>query len=235
MSPNGDRTVISTWSTQLCKGLPFLPAQLLKDPEYWLTGDGTEDLALCGLVLCLQSQYVFIVPLDIIILFIWWRCNTLKTWNYNHGQNAWDTFTLVGRFSIHTYQLLLPHPLSPFTSRKQCWMNVSRIFPSFQYCIDWGAGESCRKILKRMHGFIRQPEITENYEHCVTVPGTLVQDCQVCTVPAPLSRVHPEEKRRLFTRQPQQMIRNCRMFSRNFLLIPFLGLKRWFNYKCYLL
>ena len=99
-------------------------------------------------------------------------------------------------------------------------------FSEFQYCIDWGAGESCRKILKRMHGFIRQPEITENYEHCVTVPGTLVQDCQVCTVPAPLSRVHPEEKRRLFTRQLQQMIRNCRMFSRNFLLIPFLGLKR---------
>ena len=70
MSPNGDRTVISTWSTQLCKGLPFLPAQLLKDPEYWLTGDGTGDLALCSLVLCLQSQYVFIVLLHIIILFI---------------------------------------------------------------------------------------------------------------------------------------------------------------------
>jgi len=53
MSSNGDRTVISTWSTQLCEGLPFLPAQLLKDPEYWLSGDGTGDLALCSLVLCL--------------------------------------------------------------------------------------------------------------------------------------------------------------------------------------
>ena len=68
LPPNGDRTVISTWSTQLCKGLPFLPAQLLKDPEYWFSGDGTGDLALCSLVLCLQSQYVFIVLLDIIIL-----------------------------------------------------------------------------------------------------------------------------------------------------------------------
>lgn len=70
MSPNGDRTVISTWSAQLCKGLPFLPTQLLKDAEYWLTGDGTGDLALCSLVLCLQSQYVFIVLMHIIILFI---------------------------------------------------------------------------------------------------------------------------------------------------------------------
>ena len=69
MSPNGDRTVISTWSAKLCNGLPFLPAQLLTDPEYWLTGDGTRDLALCSLVLCLQSQYVFIVLLDIIVLF----------------------------------------------------------------------------------------------------------------------------------------------------------------------
>ena len=69
MSPNGDRNVISTWSTQLRKGLPFLLARLLKDPEYWLFGNGTGDLALCSLVLCLQSQSVFIVLLDIIILF----------------------------------------------------------------------------------------------------------------------------------------------------------------------
>ena len=82
---------------------------------------------------------------------------------------------LVGCFSIHTYQLLLPHPLYLMqTTLDECIQN----FSEFQYCIDWGAGESCRKILKRMHGFIRQPEITENYEHCVTVPATLVQDCK---------------------------------------------------------
>ena len=51
MSPNGDRNVISTWSSQLCKGLLFLLAQLLIDPEYCLSGDGTRAVSYTHLTL----------------------------------------------------------------------------------------------------------------------------------------------------------------------------------------
>ena len=48
-----------------------------------------------------------------------------------------------------------------------------------------------------MQGFIRQPEITENYEYCVTVPRTFVQDCQVCTVTCSSFQGTPRRKKKV--------------------------------------
>ena len=181
-------------------------------------------------MLCLQSQYVFIVLLDIIILFIWWRCNTLKTWNYNHGQNAWDTFTYIGGVFFNSHISTPPSPPPLPHANNVGWMYPEFFRVSILYRL--GSGRELQENFEKDAWFYKA---TRNYRKLWTLrhcPSDSCPGLQVCTVPAPLSRVHPEEKRRLFTRQLQQMIRNCRMFSRNFLLIPSLGLKRWFNCKC---
>ena len=105
------------------------------------------------------------------------------------------------------------------------WMHVSRIFLEFQHCIEWGARE-LRENFEKDAWFYKASRYYRKLcrEYCITVPRTPGLPSMYSTTF--LSRVHPEEKRRLFTRPPQQMIRNCRMFSRNFLLIPSLGLKR---------
>ena len=59
---------------------------------------------------------------------------------------------------------------------KQSLTRVSRIFSKFQFCIGWGR-ENFKKISKRMHFLLGNPEMTEKYEYCITVARTLVHDC----------------------------------------------------------
>ena len=97
-------------------------------------------------------------------------------WTYNHGQKSSDTFAFLGRFPIHVQPLPSPH--------KRCCTRVSKIFSEFQLCIVWGGGgrENCKKILKSMHFFKREPRNDRKYEFCSTVPRSFVQDCRLVTM-----------------------------------------------------
>ena len=67
---------------------------------------------------------------------------------------------------------------SNHTKNKQRWSLVSRIFTSFNFVPGRG-GRTTRNFWKRCTGLWGHPdpEITENYEYCVTVPKNFVQDC----------------------------------------------------------
>ena len=71
-------------------------------------------------------------------------------WTYNHGQKSWDTFAFLGRFPIHTGPT---PPLTPETVLHACIQNFCRV--STLYGV--GGRENCKKILKSMHCFKREP------------------------------------------------------------------------------
>ena len=60
-----------------------------------------------------------------------------------------------------------PHP----TNNVGCV--YPEFFPSFNF-VSGGGRQNCKKIVKRMHCFKREPRITEKYEYCSTVP-----DCSI--------------------------------------------------------
>ena len=67
---------------------------------------------------------------------------------------------------------------SNHTKNKQRWSLVSRIFTSFNFVPGRG-GRTARNFWKGCTGLWGHPdpEITENYEYCVTVPRNFVLDC----------------------------------------------------------
>ena len=71
-------------------------------------------------------------------------------WTYNHGQKSWDTFAFLRRFPIHTGPT---PPLTPETVLHACIQNFCRV--STLYSV--GERENCKKILKSMHCFKREP------------------------------------------------------------------------------
>ena len=81
------------------------------------------------------------------------------------GKNLGTNLHLGGFFSNHT-------------KNKQRWSLVSRIFTSFNFVPGRG-GRTARNFWKSCTSLWGHPdpEITENYEYCVTVPRSFVQDC----------------------------------------------------------
>ena len=71
--------------------------------------------------------------------------------DYNHGQKSWDTLHFWGVFQFtHAQPLPLPH--------KQSWARVSEIFFRVSTLYRVGGRENCKKILKRMYCFMREPK-----------------------------------------------------------------------------
>ena len=90
---------------------------------------------------------------------------------YNHGQKSWDTFAFLGRFPRI---LLCPAPpLTPQTTLDACIQNFFRV--STLFGVEGRRTE--RKWRKRCTVLWGNPEITENYEYCISVPRTFVHDC----------------------------------------------------------
>ena len=58
----------------------------------------------------------------------------------------------------------------PQTILGVCIQNFFRVSTLYKV----GEGVSCKKILKRMHCFLREPRMTEKYECCFTVPRAFV-------------------------------------------------------------
>ena len=71
-------------------------------------------------------------------------------WTYNHGQKSWGTFAFLGRFPIHTGPT---PPLTPQTVLHACIQNFFRVSTLYRV----GGRENCKKILKSMHCFKREP------------------------------------------------------------------------------
>ena len=68
---------------------------------------------------------------------------------YGHGQKSWDTFALVGRFSIHTCLTRSPTPQ----------ITLDCINQFFKFLNSVGGGrKNCKKISKRTHCFLRTPK-----------------------------------------------------------------------------
>ena len=75
---------------------------------------------------------------------------TAKKDHNNHGQKSWDTFAFLGHF------LFCKGPTPPLTRQTKLDACIQDFFPSFNFVIGWGR-ENCKKILKRMHVFMREP------------------------------------------------------------------------------
>ena len=83
---------------------------------------------------------------------------------YNHGQKSLDTFAFLGRFPRI---LICPAPpLTPQTTLDACIQNFFRV--STLFGVEGRRTErKCRKGCTVLWG---NPEITENYEYCISVP-----------------------------------------------------------------
>ena len=82
--------------------------------------------------------------------------------SYNQGQSSWDKFAFVFFFSNHTC-------LNSPPTHRQSWTRVSG-FSRVSTFYRVSEGRTARHF--------RRPEITENYEYCIIVPGTFVLDCR---------------------------------------------------------
>ena len=97
-------------------------------------------------------------------------CLTLSQQDCNHGQKSWNTFAFLGRFPFHTGPT---PPLTPQTKLDACIQNFFRV--STLYMV--GEGELQKKFRKGCTVLWGNPEMTENYEFCITVLRTFVHDC----------------------------------------------------------
>ena len=79
-----------------------------------------------------------------------------------------DTFASLGRSPIHT------GPTPSLTSHTMLGACIQKFFSSFNFVLG-GGRENFDKFLKRMHHFKREPDMTEKYAYCGTVPRTFVQ------------------------------------------------------------
>ena len=98
------------------------------------------------------------------IAWKWWKIGLRKWYSFNAGHgfpknlqqrlqyvlNSWDTFAFLGRFPIHSGPT---PPLTPQTVLHACIQNFFRV--STLYSV--GGRENCKKILKSMHCFKREP------------------------------------------------------------------------------
>ena len=90
--------------------------------------------------------------------------------SYNRGQNSWDTFVFLGRFSIHTG----PAPsLTPQTMLEACIQSFFRVSTLYRV----GEGRTTRKFRRGCTVLRGNQEMTEKHEYCSTVPRKFVQDC----------------------------------------------------------
>jgi len=90
----------------------------------------------------------------------------LKPTTICHEQKSWDTFAFLGHLPIHTY-------LTPQTTLDTCIQNFFRVSTLNRV----GERRTARKFRKGTTVLWGNPEFTENYEYCITVPGTFVHDC----------------------------------------------------------